>query len=73
MTKPIETYRGARIFFDADEGYWAERSCSQSYGFADTLEELKDEIDHDDEDVDYNNPMDTPSLDDSFHRMEMDV
>jgi hypothetical protein len=67
----IETYKGARCHFHPEDGFWAERSCSEQYGYCDTIQQLREEIDWDDEEGEA--PLDTPSIDDSFHRWGMQI
>lgn len=76
----IETYKGVRIHHDDEDGYYALQWLGHgwlSFGYTDTIEELRAEIDdHFAEDramLGIDTPLDTPCLDDSFHRMEMDI
>jgi hypothetical protein len=78
MLKPptdraVERYKGIPILWDDDDGYHASNGCAVHFGYCDTIEELRAEIDdHFDED-ERDTPLDTPSLDTSFHDYEMDV
>lgn len=71
----IEKFKGIDIHRD-DEGYFAQQGWL-SFGYTDTLEELREEVeDHFAEDRamrGIDTPLDTPCLDDSFHRGEMDI
>lgn len=72
----IEIYKGVRIHRDDEDGYYAQQGWL-SFGYTDTIEELRAEIDdHFAEDramLGIGTPLDTPCLDDSFHRREMDI
>lgn len=67
----VEAYRRIYIFHDEGDGFYASASCSEHFGYCDTLAEIRGEIDdHLAEDVG-EPPLDTPCLDTSFHDREM--
>ena len=75
----FETHRGWPIVWEAGYGFSAQRShhASDCLGYCDSLDEIRAEIDEEIESRrrSYGSHYheDTPSLDDSFHRGEMDV
>jgi hypothetical protein len=67
-------HRGVAIMVD-DSGYFAEAGAATSFGYADTVDEIRAEIDdHFAEEAehyrDQDTPADTPSLDDTFAELE---
>jgi len=71
----IENFLGFEILKDLD-GFFTRPVNNIVFGYCDTLEEIKNDIrdeQHDWEDRVRIIPDDTPSLDDSFHRHEMDI
>lgn len=77
VTTPVETYRGVSIEHRHDDGYAGSLSCAIHFGYCDTLQALRDEIDgHFADEAEFygdRRPIDTPTLDNSFHDNEMDV
>ena len=77
MTKPASpaaTYRRVEIFLEAGEGFHASASCAVHFGYCDTLEQIRAEIDdYFAEEAEHygDRPADTPSLDTSFHDHEL--
>lgn len=69
----VDRYRRLPIFWRSGEGYSASASCAIHFGYCDTLDELRGEIDDYFAEEAGEVPLDTPSLDDSFHRHEMGV
>jgi hypothetical protein len=75
----VETYRGWPITWESGYGFAAQLSChvDDCVGWCDTIEEIRAEIDGEIEDrrrsYGAHFHEDTPSLDDTFHRIEMDV
>jgi len=44
MNQFIETYRGVKIYFDQNDGFFATSGCEQ-FGYADAVQDIRDEID----------------------------
>lgn len=81
MLKPptdraVERYKGVPILWDDDDGYHASAGIAVHFGYADTIEEIRAEIDDHFESerqhyAGIDTPEDTPSIDTSFHDGEM--
>ncbi len=75
----FETYRGWPVTWEAGYGFAAQISChaDDSLGYCDTIAEIREMIDDEiaSRRASYGAHFheDTPSLDDSFHRIEMDI
>ena len=75
----IQNYMGYAIHQDSEDGFFTEYVGQVTFGYCDTLEEIKSDIADYHSNIDVwekhfsETPLDTPSLDDSFHRHEMDT
>jgi len=71
----VETHRRVTIYRNSEHGFHASASCAIHFGYCDTVEEVRDEIDdYLAEEAEHyrgvDTPEDTPSLDTSFHDHE---